>query len=115
MELNSNMLKCINLMVYTDKQKQEIAKELGVANNCISRWMAREDFQEELKNEMHRGFNSLAIKARRRLDQLIDSNNDVVALGACKEVLSKAGYDAPQKVEQTIDSVTSIKVDVIDD
>ena len=78
MELNSNMLKCINLMVYTDKQKQEIAKELGVANNCISRWMAREDFQEELKNEMHRGFNSLAIKARRRLDQLIDSNNDVL-------------------------------------
>ena len=98
-------------MVYTDKQKQEIAKELGVANNCISRWLQREDFQEELKNEMHRGFNSLALKARRRLDQLIDSNNDVVALGACKEVLNKAGYMETQKVEQKIDTEIKVTID----
>lgn len=111
MELNANMLKCINMMVYTDKQKQEIAKELGVANNCISRWMSREDFQEELKNEMHRGFNSLALKARRRLAQLIDSNNDVVALGACKEVLNKAGYMETQKVEQKIDTEIKVTID----
>ena len=111
MELNANMLKCINMMVQTDKQKQEIAKELGVANNCISRWLQREDFQEELKNEMHRGFNSLALKARRRLDQLIDSNNDVVALGACKEVLNKAGYMETQKVEQKIDTEIKVTID----
>ena len=111
MELNANMLKCINMMVYTDKQKQEIARELGVANNCISRWLQREDFQEELKNEMHRGFNSLALKARRRLDQLIDSNNDVVALGACKEVLNKAGYMETQKVEQKIDTEIRVNID----
>ena len=111
MELNANMLKCINMMVYTDKQKQEIARELGVANNCISRWLQREDFQEELKNEMHRGFNSLALKARRRLDQLIDSNNDVVALGACKEVLNKAGYMETQKVEQKIDTEIKVTID----
>ena len=111
MELNANMLKCINLMVYTDKQKQEIARQLGVANNCISRWLQREDFQEELKNEMHRGFNSLALKARRRLDQLIDSNNDVVALGACKEVLNKAGYMETQKVEQKIDTEIRVNID----
>ena len=98
-------------MVYTDKQKQEIAKELGVANNCISRWMAREDFQEELKNEMHRGFNSLALKARRRLDQLIESNNEVVALGACKEVLNKAGYMETQKVKKKIDTEIKVTID----
>ena len=111
MELNSNMLKCINLMVYTDKQKQEIAKELGVANNCISRWLQREDFQEELKKETHRSFSSLALKARRRLDQLIDSNNDVVALGACKEVLNKAGFMETQKVEQKIDTEIKVTID----
>ncbi len=112
MALNAKMLKCIELMVYTDMQKQEIAKELGVANNAISRWMAREDFQKALQDEMHKGFNSLAIKARRKLESLIDSNNDGVALGACKEVLSKAGYDAAQKVEQKIDSV--IRVDIVE-
>ena len=112
MKLNAKMLKCIQLMVYTDMQKQEIAEELVVANNAISRWMNREDFQEELRNEMHRGFNSLAIKARRKLEKLIDSKNDVVALGACKEVLNKAGYMETQKVEQKLDTV--IKVEVIE-
>ena len=62
---------------------------------------------------MHRGFNSLALKARKRLDKLIDSKNDVVALGACKEVLNKAGYMETQKVEQKLD--TTIKVDITDD
>ena len=111
MELNSNMLKCIHMMVYTDKQKQEIAAELGVANNCISRWLQREDFQEELKKETHRGFSSLALKARRRLEQLIDSNNDVVALGACKEVLNKAGFMGTQKVEQKLDTVINVNIE----
>lgn len=112
MQLSAKMLKCINLMVYTDMQKQEIAEELNVAGNTISRWQDREDFQEELRNEMHRGFNSLAIKARKKLDQLIDSKNDGVALGACKEVLNKAGYMETQKVEQKIDTV--IRVDVVE-
>lgn len=105
------MLKCIELMVYTDMQKQEIAKELGVANNAISRWMNREDFQEALKDEMHKGFSSLAVKARRKLDKLIDSNNDGVALGACKEVLNKAGYMETQKVEQKLDTVINVNIE----
>ena len=98
-------------MVYTDMQKQEIAKELGVANNAISRWMNREDFQEALKDEMHKGFSSLAVKARRKLDKLIDSNNDGVALGACKEVLNKAGYMETQKVEQKLDTVINVNIE----
>lgn len=109
------MLKCIEYMVYTDMQKQEIAKELGVANNAISRWMNREDFQKALQDEMHRGFNSLAIKARKKLEKLIDSNNDGVALGACKEVLSKAGYDATQKIDARVDAITTISVTVDED
>ena len=112
MELSQNMLKAIELMVYTDKQKQEIAKELGVANNAISRWMAREDFQQALKAEMHRGFSDLAIKARRKLGKLIDSKNDGVALGACREALNKAGYMETQKVEQQTENV--IKVEVVE-
>ena len=110
-ELNQNMLKCIKLMVYTDMQKQEICKELGVAGNAISRWQARDDFQKALQEEMNRGFKDLAVKARKKLDKLIDSNNDGVALGACKEVLNKAGYIETQKIEQQIDNV--IKVEVI--
>lgn len=111
MNLSANMLKCINMMVYTDKQKQEIAEELGVSGSTISRWMDRQDFQEELKREMHRGFNSLAIKARKKLDQLIDSKNDGVALGACKEVLNKAGYMETQKIEQKVETTINVSIE----
>ena len=111
MQLSAKMLKCINLMVYTDMKKQEIAEELNVAGNTISRWMDREDFQDELRNEMHRGFNSLALKARKKLDKLMDSNNDVVALGACKEVLNKAGYMETQKIEQKVDTVINVNIE----
>ncbi len=104
MKLNSKMLEAIQLMVYTDMQKQEIAKKLNVAGNTISRWMDRDDFQEELRREMHRGFNALALKARKKLGELMDSKNDGVALGACKEVLNKAGYMETQKIEQKVDT-----------
>ena len=112
MQLSAKMLRAINMMVYTDMKKQEIAEELNVAGNTISRWMDREDFQEELRNEMHRGFNSLAIKARRKLEDLMESKNDVVSLGACKEILNKAGYMETHKVEQKVDTI--IKVEVVE-
>ena len=111
MELNSNMLKCIQLMVYTDKQKQEIVKELGVAPNAISRWMAREDFQKALQEEMQRGFKDLAVKARKKLDKLIDSPNDGVALGACKEVLNKAGYMETQKIDANVETTINVSIE----
>ena len=98
-------------MVYTDMSKGDICKELGVAPNAISRWQQRDDFNEALRDEMHKGFDALAIKARRKLDSLMDSKNDGVALGACKEVLSKAGYDATQKVEQKVDNIIRVSID----
>lgn len=110
MKLNANMVRCIQLMVYTDMSKGDICKELGVAPNAISRWQQRDDFNEALRDEMHKGFDALAIKARRKLDSLMDSKNDGVALGACKEVLSKAGYDATQKVEQKVDNIIRVSV-----
>lgn len=110
--LNANMLRCIELMVYTDMLKGEIADELGVAPNAISRWVKREDFQQAYREEMQRGFSTLAAKARNRLEKLIDSSNQAVALGACKEVLNKAGYQETQKIEQTID--TNIVLEITD-
>lgn len=110
--LNSKQLKCIELMVYTDKLKGEIAQEVGVRRETISVWQKREDFQNGLKEEMQRGFSSMAIKARRKLDELIDCKNPQVALAASKEVLNKAGYQETQKVEQTIN--TNIELEIID-
>ena len=108
--LNEKQMKCIELMVYTNKRKQEIAKEIGVANTSISYWLNNEEFQNELEKEMKNGFRSLAVKAKRRLGELIDSKNEGVALGACKEVLNKAGYKETDKIEANLSNDIKIEI-----
>jgi transposase len=102
MALNQRMRKAVEMLVYTKMQKQEIAEELKVSRTTFSLWLRREDFQEAIKAEMQKAFQPLAYKARHRLEQLIDSNNEQVALSASKDVLDRAGYAATQKVENTI-------------
>ena len=73
--------------------------------------MAREDFQKALQEEMQRGFKDLAVKARKKLDKLIDSPNDGVALGACKEVLNKAGYMETQKIDANVETTINVSIE----
>lgn len=105
MALNNKQLKAVEMLVYTDKQKQEIAEELKISNCTISVWLRKEEFQEAIREEMHKGFSSMATKARRRLDKLIDSNNEGIALAAAREVLNKAGYQEKQIIEQTLKEI----------
>lgn len=102
MALSNKQLKAVEMLVYTTMQKQEIAKELKVSNGTISQWIKKEEFQQAIKDEMQRGFVDIAYKARRKLSELIDSQNEQVALGAIKEALNKAGYQETQKIEQTL-------------
>jgi len=102
MALNQRMQKAVEMLVHTKMQKQEIAEELKVSRTTFSLWLRREDFQEAIKAEMNRAFQPLAYKARQRLNDLIDSKNEQVALAASKDALDRAGYGATQKVENTI-------------
>ena len=102
MALNSRQLKAVEMLVYTTKQKQEIAEELKVSRATVSQWIKKEEFQQAITDEMKRGFVDIAYKARRRLSELVDSPNEQVALGAIKEALNKAGYQETQKIEQTV-------------
>ena len=102
MALNTRMQKAVEMLVHTKMQKQEIAEAVNVSRTTFSLWLRREDFQEALKAEMNRAFQPLAYKARHRLEQLIDSGNEQVALAASKDALDRAGFGASQKVENTI-------------
>ena len=102
MALNQRMQKAVEMLVHTKMQKQEIAEAVNVSRTTFSLWLRREDFQEAIKAEMNRAFQPLAYKARQRLSDLIDSNNEQVALAASKDALDRAGYGATQKVENTI-------------
>lgn len=99
MALNNRQLKAVEMLVYTDKQKQEIAAEIGISNVTLSNWLNKEEFQEAVHKEMLRSFSALATKAKRKMEQLLDSNQDSVAFAAAKEILNKAGYAETQKIE----------------
>ena len=105
MALSNKQLKAVEMLVYTTMQKQEIAKELNVSNATISQWVKKPEFDEAIRNEMHRAFAQDAIKARRKMSELINSNNDGIALAASREVLNKAGYIETQKVETTVKEI----------
>lgn len=102
MALNNRQLQAVELLVYTNKLKQEIAEEVGVSGTTMSTWLKKPEFQDAIKAEMARAFQPLAYKARRRLEGLIESENEQVALSASKDALDRAGYGATQKVENTI-------------
>lgn len=110
-KLNNKHLKAIHLLVYSDKLKQDIATEVGVSATTLSTWLSDPVFEEGVRAEMHRGFNQMALKARRRLDNLVDDNNSQVALAAAKEVLNKAGYVETQKIEQNITTDITIEIE----
>ena len=110
--LNNKHLKAINLLVYSDKSKGEIAEEVGISQPHLSVCLADPLFQEGIREEMHRGFARMALKARKKLDELVDSNNPQVSLAAVKEVLNKAGYQETQKIEQEI--TTPIHIEITD-
>ena len=114
MALNQKMRKAVEMLVHTKMQKQEIAAELKVTRTTLSLWLRREDFQEAIKTEMQRAFQPLAYKARHRLEQLIDSSNEQVALSASKDALDRAGYGATQKVENTIKN-KDITIEITED
>lgn len=109
-KLNNKHLKAIHLLVYSDKLKQDIATEVGVSATTLSTWISDPVFEEGIRAEMHRGFNQMALKARRRLDNLVDDPNSQVALAASKEVLNKAGYQEVQNINQTL--TTDIKIEI---
>lgn len=114
MALNQRMQKAVEMLVHTKMQKQEIAEELKVSRTTFSLWLRREDFQEAIKAEMNRAFQPLAYKARQRLNDLIDSKNEQVALAASKDALDRAGYGATQKVENTITN-KEINIEITED
>lgn len=114
MALNQRMQKAVELLVHTKMKKQEIAAELKVSGTTMSMWQRREDFQEAIKAEMNRAFQPLAYKARQRINDLIDSKNEQVALAASKDALDRAGYGATQRVENTITN-KDITIEITED
>jgi hypothetical protein len=105
--LTDRQLRAIQILVYEGKNKGQTAKEVGVDPGIVSDWFKTDLFLNALNAEMRRSFQESAIEAKRvQMDLLNNAESENVKATMVKDILSRAGFDATTKVENTNTDIT---------
>lgn len=128
MSLSPNHRRFANLYMSGQYTLTKIAELMGVHVNTISKWLKREDvsiFLDDMQMEQQKlvnmQLNAMTVKATDKLNDLIDSNIDGVALQAVKDVLDRGGHKAKQEVRKEVtittyeQQINTIVEDTMDD
>lgn len=113
--MNDKQIKCINLMINTNKTQKQIAKEIEVSEKTICEWKKQKEFKEEIDKNVKENFSSLAIEAQKELKKLLKSNNEYIKIQAVKDILDRAGYKPVERREIKDDTEKTKKIDAISD
>lgn len=97
--MSNKMNKVIRLMISTNLTQKEIAKEIDIREETISRWKKEDRFIEQLNKEEARCLKELTAPALRTLKSLLNAESESVRLQAAKDVLDRTGYKPPDKME----------------
>lgn len=101
----------------------KIAQLMEVHPNTVSNWLKREDVKNaiaEAQSEIHRQvqmqITANTMKAVQRLNDLMDSSIDAVALQAVKDVLDRGGHKPKNeiKVDKTVTTIEQKFKEIID-
>ncbi|WP_088838879.1 phBC6A51 family helix-turn-helix protein [Listeria sp. ILCC792] len=106
-KLNNKQKKCILLMAEGDFTQAEIASQIDVSPETISRWKKQKNFISALDEYTRYYLHSFALDATRTLKKLLKARSEMVRLQAAKDILDRAGY--------TPDANTSGNSEVLDD
>lgn len=90
--LNSKQLKCIELMVSSNKTQRSIAKELDVREETVSRWKKEKEFKIEFDKQMKDSINLSSALAYQTIMKLMNAKSEMVRFYAAKDLLDRAGY-----------------------
>lgn len=107
-ELTPEMYKAISLLVYSDLNKEEISKEVGINPVTLWRWYKREEFLNELNKERKNKFSVYCDIAQKELGKLITDDSDKrTQLQAIKMVLQENNYCSDKKdiTQNTTDTI----------
>lgn len=86
----------------------EIASLLKVSEQTICNWKKDSGFMEEYEKSTRSTLQSLVPKAIKRIEKLLNANNEVVQLGAAKDILDRTGYKPTDKQDLSISAPTII-------
>lgn len=104
--MKNRLLHLFSSGLYSNR---EIAKMLCISSATVTKYLKREDVQDmlhEMQMNESKYINSKLYALRDRavdtLGELMDCNNEQVALSAAKEILDKTGHGSIQKTESNI-------------
>lgn len=121
--LSPKIQRFIHLYITGQYSLSKISQLIDVHPNTISGWLRRDDvtsvineLQETTHNIVQTQLKALTAKAVNRLNDLVDSPIDGVALQAVKDVLDRSGHKAKQeiKIDKTIRTFEEKLADIID-
>lgn len=113
--LSLEQKKAIDLLVWTDKLKTEIAAEIGVNRVTLYRWYQNEQFVDELNRQRKIKFTEAGDVAQKELMRLLtDSSDKRTQLQAIKLVLGENGF-CSDKLQVTQKTSENIVVTFFDD
>ena len=100
--LSSKQKKCLELMACGDLpplSQREIAKQIDVAEETISRWKKDKEFMSELDALNRIIIQSLAAKALKTYTDLLDAKSEMVRYMVAKDILDRAGFKPDDKIK----------------
>ena len=100
--MNDKQIKCINLIVTTNKTQKQIAQEIEVSEKTICEWKKEKEFKNEIDKRVKENFSSLAIDAQKELKKLLKSKNEYIRIQAVKDILDRAGYKPAERIKNEI-------------
>ena len=114
--LKPKQIKCLELMLQGNMTDKEIAEAINITQKTICEWKKNnKEFQDEYNALMRNSLQYAAPKAFRKQQKLLQSENDMVAHLAAKDILDRAGFKPTDKVEQNVDMELNISIDYGDE
>lgn len=122
-QLDPKQQRFIQLYLTGNFTLTQIAKLLEIHPNTAGKWMKRpeiksalEEAQAEIHEQVSVQLKSMTLKATQKLNQLIESPQDAIALQAVKDVLDRGGHKTKNeiKVEKTVTTVEQKMKELID-
>lgn len=108
-KLSSKQEKAIKMLIYQGMKKKDVAQQLKITPATLSNWLNEgknpafvEAYEAELKvadSIRRRNYRAAGQKAQEKLIDLVDSEDEAVALKACKEILDRAGDQPAGKMK----------------
>ena len=122
-DLDPKQQRFIQLYLTGNFTLAKIAELLEIHPNTAGKWLkkpeikhALEEAQQEIFEQVSHELKSMTVKATKKLNSLLDSPMDAIALQAVRDVLDRGGHKPKNeiKVDKTVTTVEQKMKEIID-